>query len=95
MSSANARRRRLRHPTAPGDELFSSVSLDATFLADQFRHIVTTKELGPPQCSCVMPVVTNIRIGSGIEQKPSYLTPRDGLTRDWQAITATIVQSSF
>ena len=52
---------------------FSLVSRNATSLADQFRHIVTAKELGPAQCRCVMPVVTNIWIGAGIEQEASYL----------------------
>jgi hypothetical protein len=61
-----------------GDELFSWFLLHAAFFADQFRHLVTAKELGPPQCGGVMPVVAKVRIGAGIEQQPGYL---DGAAR--------------
>jgi alkylation response protein AidB-like acyl-CoA dehydrogenase len=51
-------------PTVPGGELSSTFSLDAALRADQFRHLVATKELGPLQCRCLMPVVCSA--GNGI-----------------------------
>src|SRR5689334_5110729 len=62
--------RGVRADRDPPSVILGLVSPDATFLADQVGHLVTTKELGPAQGRRVMPVVTNVRIGSAVEQDP-------------------------